>query len=164
VAGARGLTMREYRYRVDGDGRVFHDGTEIVDAPTLRFFLLGMRQEPDGRWLVPCQGEQNWFEAADTPFVVQRLRLGVAGGRLRGAEVILAGGLAEALDPAGLETEGGHLYARVRRGAFRARFGRVALQQLAPYLDETAGAPALLMADARHVIRDARIDGGVHAR
>ena len=156
--------MREYQYRVDGDGRVFHDGTEIVDAPTLRFFLLGMRRQPDGRWLVPCQGEQNWFEAADTPFVIQRLRLDAADGRLRAAEILLAGELAEALDPAGLETEAGHLYARVRRGAFRARFGRVAMQQLAPYLDESTGAPTLLMAGARHPIRDARIDGGVHAR
>ena len=156
--------MREYQYRVDGDGRVFHDGTEIVDAPTLRFFLLGMRRQPDGRWLVPCQGEQNWFEASDTPFVIQRLRLDVADGRLRGAEVVLAGALAEALDPAGLETEGGHLYGPVRRGAFRARFGRVAMQQLAPYLDESAGVPALVMAGARHPIRDARIDGGVHVR
>lgn len=156
--------MREYQYRVDGDGRVFHDGTEIVDAPTLRFFLLGMRRQPDGRWLVPCQGEQNWFDAADTPFVIQRLRLDLADGRLRAAEVLLAGELVEALDPAGLETEGDHLYAWVRRGAFRARFGRVAMQQLAPYLDESTGAPALLMAGARHRIRDARIDGGVHAR
>jgi len=164
VARARGLTMREYQYRVDGDGRVYHDGTEIVDAPTLRFFLLGMRREPDGRWLVPCQGEQNWFAAADTPFVIQRLRLDVADGGLRGAGVILAGELTEALDPAGLETESGHLYVRVRRGAFRARFGRVAMQQLAPYLDESTDAPALLMAGVRHPIRDARIDGGVHAR
>ena len=156
--------MREYQYRVDGDGRVYHDGTEIVDAPTLRFFLLGMRREPDGRWLVPCQGEQNWFAAADTPFVIQRLRLDVADGGLRGAGVILAGELTEALDPAGLETESGHLYVRVRRGAFRARFGRVAMQQLAPYLDESTDAPALLMAGVRHPIRDARIDGGVHAR
>lgn len=156
--------MREYQYRVDGDGRVFHDGTEIVDSPTLRFFLLGMRRQPDGRWLVPCQGEHNWFEAVDTPFVIQRLRLDVIDSQLRGAEMILAGDLAEALDPAGLETEGGRLYSRVRRGAFRARFGRVALQQLAPYLDEASGVPALVMAGARHPIRDARIDGGVHAR
>ena len=24
--------MREYRYRVDADGRIFHDGSEVVDA------------------------------------------------------------------------------------------------------------------------------------
>src|SRR4029453_8413284 len=78
-----GMTVRQYQYKVDADGRVFHDGSEIVDPATLRFFLLGMRREVDGRWLVPCQGEQNWFSAEETPFVVQRLRLDVEGGRLR---------------------------------------------------------------------------------
>jgi len=31
--------MREYRYRVDREGRIPHDGTEIVDPATLGFFL-----------------------------------------------------------------------------------------------------------------------------
>ena len=157
--------MRQYHYRVDGDGRVFHDGSEIVDAATLRFFLLGMRREPDGRWLVPCQGEQNWFAAADTPFVVQRLRLDVDAGRLRGVGLDLAGGLQEALAPATLESEDGRLYCRVRRGAHRARFGRLAMQQLAPHLEESAGRTTLLMGGARHAIADARAGTGeLHVR
>jgi hypothetical protein len=157
--------MREYHYRVDGDGRVFHDGSEIVDAATLRFFLLGMRREPDGRWLVPCQGEQNWFAAEDTPFVVQRLRLDVEHGRLLRVGLRLAGGLQEALDPATLESEDGRLYCRVRRGEHRGRFGRVAMQQLAPHLDEAGGRVTLVMDGARHVIADARATtGGLHAR
>jgi Protein of unknown function (DUF1285) len=157
--------MREYHYRVDGDGRVFHDGSEIVDAATLRFFLLGMRREADGRWLVPCQGEQNWFTAEDTPFVIQRLRLEVEGGRLRRVGLGLAGGLQESLDPATLEVEDGRLHCRVRRGAFRARFGRLAVQQLAPYLEEQDGRVTLWMDGARHVIAEARAEtGGVHVR
>jgi hypothetical protein len=157
--------MREYYYRVDLDGRVFHDGSEIVDAPTLRFFLLGMRRQPDGRWLVPCQGEQNWFDAADTPFVVQRLRLEVEGGRLRRVGLGLAGELQEPLDPATLEAEDGRLYCRVRRGEYRARFGRLAMQQLAPYLEDVAGRVTLVLDGARHAIADARATtGGSHAR
>ena len=155
--------MREYHYRVDGDGRVFHDDSEIVDAATLRFFLLGIRREPDGRWLVPCQGEQNWFAAEDTPFVVQRLRLDVADGRLRRIGLVLAGDLQEPLDPATLEAEGGRLHCRVRRGAFHARFGRLALQQLAPYLEEVSGRVTILLDGGRHPIPDARArTGGVH--
>src|SRR5215831_8456267 len=77
--------MREYTYRVDGEGRIFHDGSEIVDAATLRFFLLALQRTPEGRWLALCQGERNWFEAADTPFVIQRLTLRVTDGRLDGA-------------------------------------------------------------------------------
>ena len=42
---------------------------------------------------------------------------------------------------------------------------RIAVQTYEPDpYDESAGAPALVMAGARHPIRDARIDGGVHAR
>ncbi|HKZ08816.1 MAG TPA: hypothetical protein VJU81_25330 [Methylomirabilota bacterium] len=159
------MTVREYHYKVDADGRVFHDGSEIVDAATLRFFLLGMRREADGRWLVPCQGEQNWFSVDDTPFVVQRLRLNVEGRRLRSVGLVLAGDLQEPLDPATLEAEGGRLYCRVRRGAFRARFGRIAMQQLAPYLEEPDGRLTLLLDGARHAIADARAAaGGVHGR
>jgi hypothetical protein len=157
--------MREYHYQVDRDGRVFHDGSEIVDAPTLRFFLLGLRRQPDGRWLVPCQGEQNWFAAEDTPFVVQRLRLDVEGGRLRRVSLGLAGDLQEPLDPATLESEDGRLYCRVRRGEHRARFGRLAMQQLAPYLEDATGRVTLVLDGARHAIPPARaVTGGLHAR
>ena len=144
--------MREYRYRVDGDGRVFHDGSEIVDAATLRFFVLAMQRQDDGRHLVLCQGERNWFEAEDTPLVVQRLRLRVEGGRLESAELGLAGGYWEPLDPATLATERDHLYAGVRRGQLFARFGRVAMQQIAPFLVAERGATALAMRGAHHVI------------
>ena len=73
--------MREYHYRVDRDvdrdGRIFHDGTELVDPLVGRFFLRAMTRTPEGRYLVVCQGEPNWFEADGTPFVVQRLGLSV---------------------------------------------------------------------------------------
>src|SRR4029453_14557338 len=106
--------MREYHYRADADGRIFHDGTEIVDPATLRFFVLAMRQAPDGRYLVPCQGERNWFESGlgggATPRVVQRLRLAVADGRLTAVELGLPGDHWEMLDPCSLESEQGRLY------------------------------------------------------
>src|SRR5215831_4210343 len=125
--------MREYVYRVDPEGRVFHDDSEIVDPATLRFFLLALQRTPEGRWLVLCQGERNWFEADDTPFVVQRLALESAGGSLlKRVDLRLVGDYREPLDPDTLEHDGIRLFCRVRKGLFRARFGRVALQQLAP--------------------------------
>ena len=145
--------MREYRYQVDREGRVFHDGTEIVDPPTLRFFLRAMRRTPDGRSLVVCQGEHNWFDAHDTPFVVLRLHPVVAAGRLDAVDLCFVGDYREPLDPGSLESEAGLLFCRVRRGAFRARFGRVAMQQIAPFLAETEGGLALLLGGARHPIR-----------
>ncbi len=148
--------VREYRYQVDRDGRIFHDGTEVVDPLTLRFFLHAMTRTADGRFLVRCQGEENWFEAHDTPFVVQRLRVTLAGGALAAAELCLQGDYREPLDPGSLENTDGFLLCRVRRGAFRARFGRVATQQLAPFLVDSDTGPALAMRGTYYPIPDAR--------
>src|SRR5215468_1392830 len=147
--------VREYTYRVDGEGRIFHDGSEIVDAPTLRFFLLALQRTPDGRWLALCQGERNWFEPEDTPFVVQRLGLRVADGRLDAVELSLAGDYREPLDPATLEHDGAQLFCRVRKGAFRARFGRIAMQQIAPWLMGGPDGSALELGGRRHPLTPA---------
>ena len=148
--------MREYTYRVDAEGRMFHDGTEIVDPATLRFFLLALQRTPDDRWLALCQGERNWFEAADTPFVIQRLGLSVTDGRLHAVELRLAGDYREPLDPTTLEHHGARLCCRVRKSRFRARFGRIALQQIAPWIVEEAGMPALELGGRRYPLRGAR--------
>lgn len=87
-----------------------------------------MTSTPDGRYLVVCQGERNWFETRDTRFIVQRLALAVDAGRLSSVELRFAGDPGEPLDPATLESEGGELYCWIRRGAMRARFGRTAMQ------------------------------------
>jgi len=146
--------MREYRYVVDREGRIFHEGSEVVDPPVLRFFLRAMRRTAEGRWLVVCQGEQNWFEADATPFVVQRLRLDLREGRLLSVELGFAGDYREPLDPASLEVEDGSLFGRVRQGAYRARFGRLAVQQLAPFLVDDGAGPALALAGAHHPLRE----------
>jgi uncharacterized protein len=144
--------MREYRYRVDAEGRVFHDGSEVLDPLTLRFFLRAMTRTPEGRWLVVCQGEWNWFESEGTPFVVQRVRPVLREGALDGLELVLAGDHREPLDPATIESESGRLYCRVRRGAFPARFGRLALQQLGAHLGDEGGQPILVLGNRRHTI------------
>jgi hypothetical protein len=149
-------TMREYRYTVDRDGRIFHEGSEIIDPAVLGFFLRAMQQTPDGRYLVICQNERNWFDAGETPFVIQRLACDTEEGRLLAVELYLAGGCHEPFDPDGLETEGGYLYCRVRGGAFRARFGRGAVQQLAPFLVEGDDGPVLALRGTRHSIRQIR--------
>jgi len=150
--------MREYFYRVDREGRVVHDGTEILDPLVLRFFLRAMTRTPEGRYLVVCQGEHNWFDAGGaggSPFVVQRIRTLVEAERLDAVELCFAGDYREPLDPASLEVEEGCLYCRVRRGAFRARFGRVAVQQLAPFLTDEGDGPGLTVGGARYPIRGA---------
>jgi hypothetical protein len=146
-------TTREYRYVVDRDGRIFHDGTEIVDPAVLRFFLRAMTRTDDGRCLVLCQGERNWFAAPDTPFVVQRLRLSLEGTALQSVELCFQGDYREPLDPATLETERDLIFCRIRGGVFRARFGRVAVQQIAPFLVDFGEGSALVMGGRRHPVR-----------
>jgi hypothetical protein len=146
--------MREYRYQVDAEGRIFHDGSEVLDPLTLRFFLRAMAHTPEGRWLVVCQGERNWFESERTPFVVQRVWPVLREGVLDGLELVLAGDHREPLDPATLESEGGRLYCRVRRGAFPARFGRLALTQLCAHLGDEGGRPVLVLGGRRHTISE----------
>jgi hypothetical protein len=144
--------VREYHYRVDRDGRIFHDGTEVVDPITLRFFLRAMQHTADDRYLVVCQGEQNWFHADDTPFVVQRLALTLDEGGLETVELCFAGDHRETLRPDGLCAADGHLVCSVRGGTCRARFGRVAMQQIAPFLVEDGRGPALRLGGALHPI------------
>jgi uncharacterized protein len=144
--------MREYHYQVDAEGRISHDGSEVLDPLTLRFFLRAMTYTPEGRWLVVCQGERNWFESERTPFVVQRVRSVLQEGVLAGLELVLAGDHREPLDPATLESDGRRLYCRVRRGAFPARFGRLALQQLGVHLKDDSGRPVLVLNGQRHTI------------
>ena len=144
-------TAREYHYAVDREGRIFHDGTEVVDPQVLRFFLRAMTREGD-RYLVLCQGERNWFEPHDTPFVVQRLAVTLDQGALASVELCFQGDHREPLDPGSLEADGDALFCRVRGGRFRARFGRVAIQQIAPFLLEVGGEPTLLTQGARHAI------------
>jgi hypothetical protein len=99
-----------------------------------------------------CQGERNWFDADGTPFVVQRLRPILHEGALQGLELVLAGDHPESLDPATQESESGRLGCRVRHGGFPARFGRLALQQLGPYLREEDGRPVLVLGGRRYAI------------
>ena len=65
-------------------------------------------------------------------------------------ELSLAGDYREPLDPATLEHDGAQLFCRVRKGAFRARFGRIALQQIAPWIAEEAGRPIIVLNGQRY--------------
>jgi hypothetical protein len=96
-----------------------------------------------------CQGERNDFDAPDTPFVVQRLRPAADG---TGIELFFAGDYHEPLDPSTLEDEDGRLYCRVRRGALRTRFGRLALQQLGAFMGEREGGLHLHLGAASYPI------------
>ena len=105
---------------------------------------------PDGRYLAPCQGEQNWFDVPDTPFVVQRIHAREAPASV---ELVFAGDYREPLDPATLEARDGHVYCRIRKGVVPARFGRIAVQQLGEHLAEAQGELFVVLDGGRYPIR-----------
>jgi hypothetical protein len=84
---------------------------------------------------------------------VQRLRLSLEGSALQAVELCFQGDYREPLDPATLESERDLLFCRIRGGAFRARFGRVAVQQIAPFLMDVGEGSALVMSGRRHPVR-----------
>jgi len=88
--------------------------------------------------------------------VIQRLGVSITDGRLHAVELRLAGDYREALDPTTLEHDGARLWCGVRKGAFRARFGRIAVQQIAPWIVEEAGVPVLELGDRRYPLTGAR--------
>lgn len=134
-------STREYFYRIDREGRLFLGESEITDPGPLRFFMERMRREENGRLVVICQGERNWIEAEDVPYVIQRVDLGLnPDGALEAVTLHFPGGYSEPLDPSTLWADHTQFpYCRVRRGNFSARFGRVAALQLTPFFgfDET---------------------------
>ena len=73
-------------------------------------------------------------------------------GPSEGLEVVLAGEYREPLEPETLDSARGRLRCRVRRGAFPARFGRLALQQLGPHLRDEGGQPVLVLGGRRYPI------------
>ena len=92
--------------------------------------------------------------------MVQRLRLTIEDGdsglktadNLKAVELCFLGDYREPLVIDSLESEGDQLFCRIRNGAWRARFGRVALQQLAAFLVESENGPAIVINGVRHTI------------
>ena len=97
-----------------------------------------------------------WQRPSASDRVPEASDICMTDGRLHAVELRLAGDYREPLDPATLEHDGGRLCCRVRKGAFRARFGRIALQQLAPWIVEEAGRPALELGGLRYPLSGAR--------
>lgn len=132
--------MREYTYRVDVDGLIWQ-GEESYDEPAIyEMFHRGMAREQDGRLYAVCEGERCWVDAADTPFVVDSVRIAQDRGAVIGVTLVLKGGIEEPLDPASLSVgEENVLYTMVRDGEFPARFSRKAYYELARHIVEEPG-------------------------
>lgn len=128
--------MREYTYPIDEDGVIWHDGAEIDEPKVYEDFYRTMKRAPDGRLFATCQGERCWIDAADTPFVVDSVRIAAdPAGEVTGVTLVLKGGVEEPLDPSTLTVgKENVLYTSVRHGEFPARFSRKAYYDLARHV------------------------------
>jgi hypothetical protein len=121
---------RVWHYFIDSDGHLWHEGAEFDDPETLNLFMKKMERLADGRCHVLCQGEECLITAEDVPYVVQDVEVHAKAVLLK-----FPGGYEESLDPETLFV-GAHnvLYAKVRDGAFTARFNRKSYLDLAKHI------------------------------
>lgn len=123
-------TSRQSSIVLDAEGRFWHDGA-LVDHPPLERALRSWiaRHPDDGRLVLTNGYDWCYFRVDDAPFVVTALHAGAT------PTLTLFDDTEEPLDPDTLSIGAdGVVYARVKKGAFEARFSRHAQTQLAPLL------------------------------
>ncbi len=139
---------RESTIRLERSGRFIHDGTPVEHPGMARAFASWIARHPDdGRFILSNGYDWTYFEVEDVPFFVDGVKSVDASPWL-----VLFDGSEEPLDPRTVrESPEGVLYARVKHGAFEARFGRTARLELAPWLEEGSdGAPELVISGVRY--------------
>ncbi len=137
---------------LDGEGRFWHDGAR-VDHPALERALRSwIARHPDDGQLILSNGyDWCYFRADDAPFVVTALHDGAV------PTLALFDDTEEPLDPDTLAVGAdGVVYARVKGGAFEARFSRHAQTQLAPLL-VSADPPTVRVGEREIVLPQRRV-------
>jgi len=144
---------RESSIRLDRAGRFWHDGELVSHAGMAKAFATWISRHPDdGRFILSNGYDWTYFSVEDAPFFITRVT--PDGDQLK---VQLSDGTEELLD---LETlcEGADaaLFARVKAGAYQARFTQSAQIALAPLLVEDADGRVLLAVGERRLDIPAR--------
>jgi hypothetical protein len=118
--------QRIYHYKIDAEGRLWIEGTELTDPQVLKLFMGRMEKLEGDKFRVLCMGELNLIEAEDVPYVVQGIE--IQGDKI---ELFFPGGYREMLDPNTLRVgKANVLYCTVRGGEFPARFNRKSYLEL----------------------------------
>jgi hypothetical protein len=118
--------------RVEADGRWTFEGREIVHPEVLALFRRSLEAAPDGGWRLRVGAEMRRIEVEDTPLFVSAMRAEGSGAY----SLTLDDGTRERLDPATLRRDERGFLARVKGGAFPARFTRTGYLDLAHLLEE----------------------------
>lgn len=156
---------------MDDDGALYHAGAMLDEPEVYHFFLSHLcHNMGDERAAFPyvliCAGERNLLAPTSSPYVVQSLCISFEevpeSASLRASPdraptsitLICQGGYEAPLMPDTLSTDAAHvLYARVRDGAFPARFSRKAYYDLARFMVEVPQGYALRLTSGDTLIR-----------
>jgi uncharacterized protein len=137
---------------IDGEGRWFHKGAEMIHREIIRFFYDHMELDESGRYVIHWGEERCFLEVQDTAFVVQKVRFHEEGG-LQEFRLFLSDDTDEALRPETLFVgDANVLYCKVKHGKFSARFLRPAYYQLADFVEEGDGTFYLPLNGKKYVI------------
>lgn len=125
---------RESAIVLDADGRFWDHGELVAHRGMQDAFATWIRRHPrDGRYIL-CNGyDWTYFRVEDVPYFVRGI-----GGSPACPVLVLSDQTEEPLDPTRLRLGARDaVYARIKGGAFEARFSPAAQLELAPFLVET---------------------------
>jgi hypothetical protein len=92
--------IREHRYFMDKEGRLFFRGNQITDPWVYRFFKRSLKETEEGRLLVVCENERCYIEVEDVSYVIIDITVIRDGkGAINRIELLFNGRHREALDP-----------------------------------------------------------------
>jgi uncharacterized protein len=153
MARAGFTSISSGKIRFGKDGRWYSDDEPIPNRAICRLFSRAMHVQPDGRGRLELGEDKADVIIEDTPWVV----VGVEGGPRTGFALLLNDETRETLDPTSLRVGPEHvLYARVKGGAYEARFLRPAYYELMRHVETGPGGETVLpVGDARVAIRGA---------
>ena len=127
--------LRQSGIRLDGDGRFWHEGAEVVHHGMRAAFWRWLDRNPDGRWVLRLDERRFvYLDVDDVPYVVRSARW--EGER---ALVRLSDDSDEELSYDSVHLRaGGQPYCRVKGGRFEARVSTLAWNTLAERIDDGA--------------------------
>lgn len=143
---------REYFYWIDSEGRLWHDGTELLEPRFLDFFFRRLRRNELGRhvefpFLSECGKERNFVRSAERPIVFRKLERN---------GLLYAGTLHVAFDPGALRVSADARLWHPAPVGDLGLLGRRIVLELGDAIREQDGHYVLAWDGMAHAIRRAR--------
>lgn len=148
------VARRVYHYRVDFEGRLFHDGSEITDPVAIRQLIARVRHDAHGRPYALCMGEWMMLEPEDVIHVIQDFEDPAAADDATRLVVRCQAGVRRRIDLTRLTIrELAYIYAPCAEGGL-ARFGRRAAMGLArDWMEPTSQGFAVRIGERRFPVQ-----------